>query len=171
MCRCKICNRNFRKSAACALATVLLAKLSSGARNIRAASVRDSTEISDDASRLSSGTHQPIRQSVKKCPAPVQRASADHAFGKLRQIAHQSGHPKLEISNGQPDVRTAQRQHTASARRKTAVVGLAVGQQLIQQLRHVRQCHCARITYFRGQGDSRTSQESSRANSRPSRSS
>src|ERR1700733_3611513 len=59
MCRCRDCSRNLRKSAAWALPSNGAKKLCTDARNIFPASSRDSTDISDEASRLSSAHINP----------------------------------------------------------------------------------------------------------------
>src|SRR5208283_5605883 len=51
MWRSMICTRNFRRSEYCHEVHGSSAKLSTGERNIRAAKVRESADISDDASR------------------------------------------------------------------------------------------------------------------------
>src|ERR1022692_1168188 len=88
---------------------------------------------------------------MEERPTAIQRPSADDAFGKLRQIAHQPGHPKLEIRDGHPDIGSAQLSQHRERKPENIVVSLTVRQQLIQQLGYVAQRDCPRITYFKRQ--------------------
>src|SRR5579859_4960164 len=63
--RCRIWSSIFRKSAPWDLGHGIWVKLSTGARNICPASMRDSLEISDDASRLSSAHINPSASAWK----------------------------------------------------------------------------------------------------------
>jgi hypothetical protein len=89
---------------------------------------------------------------VKEGAAAVQCASTNHALAEVGQIAHQAGHPQLKVRHRHPDIWPAQSRQNRKSQPKHGIIGFAVRQQLVEQLRHMRQRDRPRITYFRRQG-------------------
>jgi hypothetical protein len=79
---------------------------------------------------------------------PVQTAATDDALSEFRKKSYKPGQPQVEVRKRHPDLGSVQHMQDRECEPEDGVVGLVIGQQLIQQFGEVYQSQCPRVAHL-----------------------